>query len=194
MPPGASTSSSAAATERSGAALTAQLRPGDVVLLEGDLAAGKTVDELADNPLDNARPKCQRRVLVKLHGSPLAWAHHGGGQAGRDDHRHPRLLPVHRIARRRGIGRLRHRHDAFQAVRHDEICQHLPDRRAAGLCDRLVQVHDHHLGHRQVKTTLVADPSEGKVKDPAHQQRHDQPKYPHRQVTGRAEQILEGDI
>ena len=42
MQPDASVSSSAAATERAGAALAARLRAGDVVLLEGDLAAGKT--------------------------------------------------------------------------------------------------------------------------------------------------------
>ena len=42
MKPDASESSSATATERAGTALAARLRAGDVVLLEGDLAAGKT--------------------------------------------------------------------------------------------------------------------------------------------------------
>jgi len=42
MKPDPSVSSSAAATERAGAGLAARLRAGDVVLLEGDLAAGKT--------------------------------------------------------------------------------------------------------------------------------------------------------
>ena len=63
-------SSSAAATERRGAALAARLQAGDVVLLEGDLAAGKTtlvrglVAGLGGSPDDVSSPSF---VLVQTY-------------------------------------------------------------------------------------------------------------------------------